>query len=182
MRIIFILFLFVCFLSKATANENVDSLYFKHAKSFIEEIYGEKLKLPRLVLIDQPKFGCEFNYSRTMFNKEELILIREQIKNPKIKSWNFFLKPDKDFISRDSINNIFKNQYLRLDNGWTYFRKFIGSEINTISAPIFLRDYQYCIFYSDYVCEFKCGYGTLKLYKRENNSWKEVAELCSWIS
>ncbi|MBP8067197.1 MAG: hypothetical protein KAY27_01425 [Pedobacter sp.] len=183
MKKLYSIFLFVCLLSKVSATEYSDSLYFVHANSFIKEVYGEKLKLPRLVLVDQPKFGCDFRYTdTTLFSSEELIAIKDQIKNPRIKSWNKFLKPKKNFIGRDSINNIFKNEYLRLYNGWAYFRKFVGSEINNISAPIFLRDYQYCLFYNDYVCDFKCGSGVLKLYKREDNHWVEVKEICSWIS
>ena len=94
MRIIYISFLFVCFLSKATANENADSLYFKHAKSFIKEVYGEKLKLPRIVLVDQPKLGRNLNtIDLKFFTAEEVLAVKEQIKSPKIESWNKFLKP-----------------------------------------------------------------------------------------
>lgn len=181
MRNVLIFFLFFFFLSKVSAN--VDSLYFLHAKSFIEEVYGGKLKLPRLVLVDQPRMGCDVDFIATnLFTIKEVLAIKEQIKNPKLKSWNTLLKPDKLFITKDSLNNILNKEYLRPYNGWTYFRKFIGSEINHISAPIFLRNYEYCLFYSEYVCEYKCGYGVLKLYKRENNHWIEVTELCSWVS
>ena len=53
---------------------------------------------------------------------------------------------------------------------------------NTFSLPIFLRNYSYCIFYSDNHCGWLCGGGRLTLYKKINNRWQELKSYCNWIS
>lgn len=166
-----------------TSSYQNDSLYYRHAKNFINEVYGERLRLTKLVLINEPRFGCDIKYIDSgIFNAEELAHIREDIRRPKIDYWNKFLDQKVNYIGQDSISRIFKNNYLRLYNGWEYFRKNIGFEINTIYAPIFLRNYEYCLFYTEYVCDYKCGEGKLTLYRRQNGKWVFVKQLCEWIS
>ena len=86
--------------------------------------------------------------------------------------------PKAKLINGDTIKEIFNN-YAKM---WTYFHKEIGRDLTTFSAPIFLRNYQYCIFYSSFHCGDRCGEGQLLLYKKDGADWKKVKTYCNWIA
>lgn len=160
-----------------------DSLYKQQVKIFINDIYAEKLKSKCSVLIEEPQFRYDLKYSDTnFFTKEELSSIKMQIENPKLASWFNIIGTNMKCISNDSLNNILNKKYLRLYNGWDYFYKYVGNDIHKFSSPIFIRNYEYCIFDSEINCGFKCARGALFLYRKENEKWKEFKLLYSWIS
>jgi hypothetical protein len=116
------------------------------------------------------------------FNNNEISYIKNEISEPKIKKWQAFLDFKGNCLTRDSLNRILKNNYLRLYNGWNYLNQYLGNTIVSISGPIFLRNYEYCLFYSEYYCDFKCAEGEAALYKKENGKWIKLKTICSWIS
>jgi hypothetical protein len=169
--------------AEVSINVNKDSLYNQQVKIFINDIYAEKLKSKGSVLIEEPQSRYDLKYSDTsFFTKEELSSIKKQVENPKVESWRNIIGTNMKCIDKDSLNRILNKKYLRLYNGWDYFYKYVGNDIYNFSSPIFIRNYQYCIFYSEINCGFKCASGELYLYRKENEKWKKFRLLYSWIS
>jgi len=179
-----LIFSFCTSLAKAQNSDSESSLaYANETKIFLNDIFGQKLTSKKFILIDEPKFDCKLENSNTSFlSPLELKFIKAAIENPKITSWRNSTGLKVNFINTDSLNNIFKREFLRLHNGWDYFHIYLGERANGFSAPIFLRDYQYCLFYFEYFCDFKCAYGETALYKKHNGKWIKLSTICSWIS
>ena len=78
----------------------------------------------------------------------------------------------------DTVTAIFKDR----NKWWTYFYKYYGESFNTYSAPIFLRNYTLCLFYSSNSCGGLCGGGQITLFKKEGNTWKPFKSFCDWVS
>ncbi|RZJ86850.1 MAG: hypothetical protein EOO60_12940 [Hymenobacter sp.] len=96
---------------------------------------------------------------------------------PVISSWASFSLGAR-LLNQDTIRKAFQ----RRADDWDYFHKHIGGSFNEFSAPIFLRNYTYCLFYSANYCGSLCAGGSLMLYKKEKGIWKPVKAYCQWIS
>ncbi|WP_025146910.1 hypothetical protein [Pedobacter jeongneungensis] len=181
-----ILISLIFLIGKADAQQsgaNAKLEYFRQAKSFITEVYGLNLEIRKFILISEPKFGCKEGYlDLSFFGKSEISSIKEDISKPKIENWQQFLDFKGSCLGQDSLNRILKNNYPRLHNGWDYLNRYCGNAIASISSPIFLRNYEYCVFYSEYYCDFKCGGGEAVIYKKENGKWIKLKIICSWIA
>jgi len=136
------------------------------------------------ILVDKPfdlsYFVClsDLLKDTANFTKEELVLIEKQAKHPPVARWTNALVPGTRIISSDTVTAAFNN----LSNGWPYVYKHIGHVLYAYSAPVFIRNYTYCLFYAHFTCGGLCGEGHLALYKKEGNTWKEVKTYCDWIS
>lgn len=181
-----ILLSLIFLIGKAEAQQsaaNAELEYFKQAKNFITEVYGLNLEIRKFILINEPKFGCKSEYlDLSFFDKDEISSIKKEISKPKIENWQQFLDFKGSCLSQDSLDRIIKNNYLRLHNGWDYINRYLGNTIASISSPIFFRNYEYCLFYSEYSCDFKCGGGEAVIYKKENGKWIKLKTICSWIT
>jgi hypothetical protein len=171
-------------------NTNIDSvidqdsvIYVKKCIAFIREIRPQELSDTTFVLSDKPfsfeYFECieELLTDTATYTKEELSFIKEK-QHPSLIKWTKDLFRNTRLVSGDTINAIFKDN----SKWWTYFNKHIGHGFNTFSVPIFLRNDDYCLFYSDHHCGGRCGSGRLTLYKKENNRWIKVKFYCGWVS
>jgi hypothetical protein len=96
---------------------------------------------------------------------------------PVISTWASFSLGAR-LLSQDTIHKAFQ----RRADDWNYFHKHIGMSFNEFSAPIFLRNYTYCLFYSANYCGSLCAGGSLVLYKKEKGRWKPVKNYCQWVS
>ena len=163
---------------------NQDSTeYIKQCIAFIKDVKKERLTDTNFILVENPfsyeYYDCisKFLTESTTFSNDELTFIKDQ-KYPSLKKWTKDFFTTIKIISKDSLDLIFKDN----SKWWTYFHKNIGQSFNTFSIPIFLRNYTYCLFYSDNHCGGECGDGKLTLYKFENNKWIEIKSYCNWIS
>jgi hypothetical protein len=154
--------------------------YLEHTIAFIAMISKNKPILLNDNLDNNEGFSCldQLKQDTLTFTKSEIDYILKKSKNSSIKKWTKELVPVAKLINGDTINQIFKNG----EKGWTYFYKKIGRDFTSFSAPIFLRNNKYCIFYSAIHCGWLCGGGQLILYKREGAEWKIVKSYCNWIS
>jgi hypothetical protein len=114
----------------------------------------------------------------TIFTKEEQETIISQINDPVLEKWDTKLVEKVKIISSDTVTAIFKDR----NKWWTYFYNHYGSSFNSYSAPIFLRDYTLCLFYSDNSCGGLCGSGRITLFKKEQGIWRPIKSFCESIS
>jgi hypothetical protein len=152
------------------ANERISSL----------SVYSGQVK-ENEVFLDQPDTlevkNCMTRLlsDSNVFSKMEIHFIQQQAKKPLIGKWDSTLLAGR-FATRKMVDSVFKK------DGWQSFYKTYGWSLNSFSAPVFLRNYTLCLFYSGYSCGELCGSGALNLYKKENGKWKVYKRYCSWIS
>jgi hypothetical protein len=158
--------------------------YIKQARLFIQQVKINELKDSSFVLEDRPSSlafpDCLKNVLEdTMsFSRAEMDFISKKAKNSFVHFWTDAIFPGKKIISSDTIQSIFEDR----KKGWQYVYKHIGTGLHEYSPPIFIRKNTYCLFYYGYRCGGKCGEGSLRLYKKEGDQWKEVKSYCDWIS
>ena len=180
---------FSCKQNKATPNlnskQNTDSTkYVQKSIEFIKQVEKQEIEDSTFILVDKAfpldSSQCwkELLADTLTFSKAELSFLRLK-KYPSISYWRSGLFPVIKFISRDTLNAIFKKSPI---NGWSYFNQEYGPCFNSFSWPIFLRSYTYCLFYSEFSCGLLNGAGTLMLYKLINTKWQYVKSYCDWIS
>ncbi len=163
---------------------NQDSIeYLNKSLDFIRKVMQIEKLDTSFVLSDKPasleSFNCldDVLVDTTTFSNDELQYLKTR-KFHNLERWTKgnFLKIK--LIDSDTVLSIFTDD----TKGWDYFYKTIGHEFHTLSYPIFIRDYTYCLFYYDNNCGWLCGTGRLSLYKYEKSKWTEVKSFCDWIS
>ncbi|MEE1945649.1 hypothetical protein VRU48_11075 [Pedobacter sp. KR3-3] len=171
-----------CSTPKERAEKNLataNAAYLKQATDFIRAVAPKD----DYILNDRPDSGAGFNCldglkEDSLLTKAELDYVIQQSTQPPIKKWTTDLIPNTKLISADTISQIFNDR----KKGWDYFYKKIGRSVSSYSAPIFLRNNTYCLFYNSNGCGWLCGTGRLSLYKKEGKQWKIVKTYCNWIS
>jgi len=167
-----------------TLNETDSIQYFNEVVQFIKQVKQQQLKDSSFILEDEPSsldyFDClqDVIHDTITYSENEIRLIKQQSKHPHIKVWTNSLIPNIKIASADTIRNIFKDD----TKGWQYFYTHIGRGVSGFSSPIFLRHFNYCLFYSDNSCGGLCGEGHLTLYKKEKDKWVEIKSYCNWVS
>jgi len=158
--------------------------YIEETKEFIKYIRTNEYTDDTILLVDKPNMK-EFNEcinslfrDTTLFAFDEQEIIKAQVDEPLLKKWDTKLVDKAKIISRDTVTAIFKDR----NKWWTYFYKYYGESFNTYSAPIFLRNYTLCLFYSSNSCGGLCGGGQITLFKKEGNTWKPFKSFCDWVS
>jgi len=159
------------------------SAYIKKSIAFIEEVEHRKLSDTNFILSDKPStfeyFNCldQVIVDSGFLTKNELAIIKGR-KYPVVQKWTKRFFKNIKIVSSDSIAANFKN----LATGWESFNRKFGSSFNTFSSPIFFRNDNYCLFYSDHCCGELCGEGRLSLYKKEKGKWIMEKVYCYWLS
>ncbi len=160
-----------------------DSIAYIHqVVDFIKQVNKTALD-SNFVLTDKPSdlvmYSCLSNLlmDSLTFSTDELAFIRAK-KYPSVTHWTKEIFSSVRIVNSDTVNAIFKDR----TKGWNYFHKKIGRSFNGLSFPIFLRNYTYCIFYTDSHCDWLCGRGSLVLYKKVNDKWEPIKTYCNWIS
>ena len=174
--------------------------YYDHAREFLQFARDSLLRGERLLVDDRPVkaalVDCEEEVLKdtALFSAEEIRQLRTDFQNPKITVWDSTLLHPAVFIPRDSIDSIFSGRHgndtvvsgkprpMPVHDAWQVFYHRYGGGYTGLSAPIFLRDYTYCLFYSANSCGWLCGSGNWSLYRKENGRWKWVRSWCQWIS
>jgi len=114
-----------------------------------------------------------------ILTQNEINFILSELENQTDTSlWNDIKIPSLTFISRDTVNAIFKDR----NREWNYFHQKVGRSISSFTIPIFLRNDSLCFFYDDMRCGGLCGEGIFAIYKRENNRWVRWITIYEWIS
>jgi len=156
-------------------------VYLREALSFLNAVKNKELGDPSVTLVDVPKFSC-FDYTvndSTTFTIAEMDQMANEIKSPKIKNWRDILSPKIRFLQEKYVNThsrLIKNpkREARL------FNKYFGGCYYNFSAPIFLRNYTFCLFYVDKICAAGQSSGELQVFEKKDGLWKQLPSRCEW--
>ncbi len=116
--------------------------------------------------------------SLILTKKEKEYIINELEKQVDTSLWNNIQISNAKSISRDAIDDIFKDR----NKGWQYFYKNYGSSFSSFSLPIFFRKKNLCAFYYDNSCGGLCGGGGFDIFKKVNGKWFKWFNLYTWES
>jgi hypothetical protein len=157
-----------------------DSLvYIKEVQSFIRYIHKERIKDSTYVLINEAelKLICEKPLeSDTLFSDDEKNIIHKQLKNQKIKSWKSIWPYKIKYLSSEKLRETY---ILNNSINWIAFKKDIGTSYYIVSSPVFLRNYNFCIYYEANYSD-SSNVGIIKLYKKAGSNWILEKSVCSW--
>ncbi|OYU84078.1 MAG: hypothetical protein CFE24_08570 [Flavobacterium sp. BFFFF2] len=107
----------------------------------------------------------------TVFSKKEIELIKSQLALIPFLQWNDMILKNSTIVTKQEIDQFFEQSNF---DAYEDIKQKFGSGFMNFSAPIFIRNDTYCIFYNDYHFGWTCGGGSLSLYKKEHGSWTFV--------
>jgi len=156
--------------------------YVDSAKAFLTFIQKETHQ-DTLILSGEPTVGFDNCFSNaledtTFFTETDRKSIAASLEKPPIQQWSESYFSQVKLVHQDTIDAIFQDR----DRSWSYFHQYIGKNFYRFSAPIFLRNYTYCLFYMGNQCGPLCGQGQLALYRKSQGTWVIVKTFCRWIS
>ncbi len=168
--------------AQATLSKNVASAeYIKETLAFLNIVKSKELTDPTFTLVDVPKYSC-FLYTvddSVSFNDEELAHIVNEIDFPKITSWKRVLPASIRFLDGQFVtanSKVIKSPKREAK----FFQKKFGGCYNNFSAPIFLRNYTFCLFYIDRICAGGQSKGELQVFEKRDGIWKQLTSRCEW--
>lgn len=103
------------------------------------------------------QYNRQLNRISDFFNKDDINYLREQFENEIDTSWMF--KSKKGKIKKNPRNNFY-----------------------TYSNPLFDIGLTTALIYKEFYCGSLCAYGTVEVYRKENNKWKHFKTIPLWIS
>ena len=164
--------------------ENDTATYLRETKAFIQCITDSLRPRTPFPLLDQV---APFNFNECKqcvandtiaFTQEERNCIQQQVDHPWLHRWTNELVPGAQILKADTE----KASFAVKEKDALSFYKHIRHSFSTFSAPVFIRNYSYCIFSTDHHCGWLCGGGEMALYKKEDGRWKKVKTYYYWIS
>ncbi len=185
-RIFLLIFLVIFSFFKSNAQEipvkKIPSEeYLKEALSFLSLVKQKELSDSSFTLADVPKYAC-FSYTvddSVSFSKEEMNHIANEINFPKVNSWKAILPTSIRFLEDKLINSVSKS-IKNPKRETRIFNKKFGGCYHHFSAPIFLRDYTFCLLYVDTICAAGQSKGELQVFEKVNGVWKQMTSRCEW--
>ncbi|SFG93827.1 hypothetical protein [Pedobacter insulae] len=185
-RTLFALFLVISVGFKLPAQESLTTSteakkYIKEAVEFLTNVKKKELADPAFTLVNVPKYTC-FLYTvddSLSFNNEELAQIANEIEFPKVTSWRTILPSNIRFLEENFVkanSKSIKNRQREIK----FFKKKFGGCYHNFSAPIFLRNYSFCLFYMDKICAGGESKGELQVFEKHDGVWKQLTSRCEW--
>jgi len=175
------LFTFKTNAQDSVAKNTTSEKYIKEAVEFLTIVKKKELADSAFTLVDVPKYTC-FLYTvddSVSFNKEELAHMNNEIEFPKVRSWKAILPfkirfLDGGFVAANS--KMIKNPKREAK----FFQKKFGGCYHNLSAPIFLRNYTFCLLYIDKICAGGESKGELQVFEKSDGVWKQLTSRCEW--
>lgn len=152
--------------------------YSQETKYFLETVYFNEFKVKPLLLV-QPSFSYQDKIiNDKYFSALDRFQIKSQINYPRVKNWRKLLGQKVNFISSDTVRMAFRD--LHSFGFWTSAYPGLENGVKSISAPIFLQDYSYCVFYSNTSYVRLKETGTIAVYKKRNGKWSIFKKIYAW--
>ena len=164
-----------------TVNKIASEEYLKEAVSFLSLVKQKELRDSSFTLADVPKYAC-FSYTvddSVNFTRAEMNHIANEINSPKITSWKTVLPSTVRFLDQRLVNSVSKSIKNPKRETKIFLKKF-GGCYNNFSAPIFLRDYTFCLLYVDTICPAGQSKGELQVFEKIDGVWKQMTSRCEW--
>jgi len=114
----------------------------------------------------------------TIFTKEDVKFMQEQILKRKNFKFNSKFVKSKKVFSADSIKNMINLAIELPDKNFyqIYENKFGKDRFYDISLPLFSKDKKTVLIKFEAM-----GIGDVSVYKKENGKWKSYEQLISWV-
>lgn len=119
-------------------------------------------------------------------------IMRKMRKNKKKEKWNFHQLVNARPYNKDSsrILNIFNGIVFldpdtakeRIEEENSLEERKLYGGLFSFSVPVFNNNLEYAVMLVSYHCGMLCGFGCIYLYKRENNKWKLLDKMVTWVS
>ncbi len=116
--------------------------------------------------------------SFTFTEQEKGFILQELDKLSDIRLWEKIKIPNATMLSPDTMATIFGDP----QKGWPYFYTNYDSDWSSFLIPVFLRNNQYCLFYSARYCGNRCAEGELAIYTIRQGRWIKRFTLFQWVS
>ena len=155
--------------------------YLKEVHSFLNLVKQKEFSDFSFTLADLPKYSC-FAYTvddSVTFSRAEMNHIVDEINFPKISSWKSILPSTIRFLDERLVNSVSKSIKNPKREEKIFLRKFGGCYHN-FSAPIFLRNYTFCLLYVDTICAAGQSKGELQVFEKVDGIWKQLTSRCEW--
>ena len=155
--------------------------YLKEALSFLNSVKQKELQDPSFALADIPKYAC-FSYTvddSVNFSRPEMNHMANEINFPKISNWKTVLPTTIRILDEKLVNSVSKSIKNPKREAKIFLKKFGGCYHN-FSAPIFLRDYTFCLLYVDTICAAGQSKGELQVFEKVDGIWKQMTSRCEW--
>lgn len=182
LSILLIVFVFADTSAQQIPSKRIASAaYLKEAISFLNFVKQKELSDSTFTLANVPKYAC-FTYTvddSVTFTKEEMNQIADEINNPKVSSWKSVLPFKIRFLEEKLINAVSKSIKNPKRETKVFMKKF-GGCYHHFSAPIFLRDYTFCLLYVDRICAAGQSSGELQVFEKVEGVWKQLISRCEW--
>ena len=104
--------------------------------------------------------------------------IADCIKHPVFQVWTKDLTGPIEIVPVSVISAIFAGP----GDSWELFHARYKGCLLVWGQPIFVHNYSYCLFYSQYSYGWLEGTGSLSLFKKVGNKWVLVKDYGRWIS
>lgn len=165
---------------KAQTNSISDSIYKNEVVQFIRTIRNQNKWNGKIVLVNEPERIILSNWQRrkmvddSFFTKEDKEVIQLQFDKSKKYKWQYVYAGNSIIIDSSTLLSIFTDSTKK----WLYFQNTYKVDFYFIfSAPIFFRNYNYCLFVYCISCPGLCGMMRFYVYKKENGRWKVFEKL-----
>ena len=186
MRIIISLLLVISIAVKSNAQSAVNknetsAIYIKEAIAFLTTVKKKELADSSFTLVNVPKYAC-FSYTvddSVNFSNEELDQLANEIEFPKISNWSTILPANIRFLDESFVishSKVIKNAKREAK----FFKRKFGGCYHNFSAPIFLRNYTFCLLYVDRICAAGKSNGELQVFEKIDGVWKQLPSRCEW--
>jgi hypothetical protein len=154
--------------------------YMLATKNFMKFFRENKLPQDSVLFFDNPNFLNVFSClddrmkDTSYFTSKDLIEIQYQFDYPPLNKWNAYLLERAKFIDYEAWQKEGKKR-LKTPEA-TIIRNANG--IYGISAPVFYRDYTYCIVSFGQSHDGLMFTGDVIVYKKKGDKWEMVEGLC----
>ena len=172
--------------SKAQSSDNFSKATNEEIKSFLNEVRHVVKAATKFRLSDKPygipsrTFLEKIATKDTLLAQTDVDFIIKQVTQRKNTKWSNTVIDSAVLIRAEDIDSIF--QSFKVDSGWKIFRKTYGGDFYRMSFPYFSQDKQTCIIYIGHYCGGLCGEGGLKIFRRQNNTWRLIRTIGRWVS
>jgi hypothetical protein len=185
-RIITVLFLMIFTATQSNAQlvvnkDEPSTTYIKEAVAFLTTVKKKEFSDSSFTLVDVPKYAC-FSFTvddSVNFSNEELDQLVNEIEFPKVSNWRAILPSNIRFLAESFVlaqSKVIKNAKRETN----FFNRKFGGCYHHFSAPIFLRNYTFCLMYVDKICAGGKSHGELQVFEKNDGVWEQLPSRCEW--
>ncbi|OQP59608.1 hypothetical protein A3860_36625 [Niastella vici] len=149
---------------------------FYQSDSFIKKLRFINVAQRPTWITDLP----QFEIIDSVFTELDISFFKFQLQHFQSCTFNSSYIAAANFMDEKDFNRIFSVRAVDAVNAWDVFHKKYGLGYTLISWPVFSKDKMSCVLFVEYTSNRSESTGALKIYKKENSSWKLFKEKYMW--